>query len=271
MVDDNKLKTMLTEMMECFHDFCVENDLCYYVAGGTMLGAMRHQGFIPWDDDIDVIMPRKDYNRLAVLLKNKKINDRYILETPETEAKDYYYPFSKIYDTKTTLIENTKYKPKRGIYLDIFPLDGFGQTAEESRKNYKKIEITFNLLLSKVGGVRKGRKFYKNLAVCLFRIIPLNPKKILNKLVEQCSLYDFNECAYGGNPVGAWRFKEIMPTNIMGKPKLYKFENIYVFGAENADAYLTHLYGDWRQLPPEEKRISHHDYIKCDLNKSYLD
>ena len=266
---DKKLKRMLIDMMRWFHDFCVENNLRYYAAGGTMLGAVRHKGFIPWDDDIDIIMPRADYTKLEQLMKTQQ-NKKYILETPNTDAKDYYYTFSKLYDIQTTLIENTKYKIKRGIYLDIFPLDGMGNSLEESRRHFKKIENANNLLLSKITGVRKGRSFIKNIAVRFFRLIPLNEKKLLKKVVRLCASRNWDECLYGGNPVGAWRFKEIMHKEIMGVPTLYKFENIEIYGVEKADEYLTHLYGDWRKLPPAEKRVSHHDYIFCDLNQSYL-
>ena len=119
---------------------------------------------------------------------------KYILETPNTEAKDYFYPFSKIYDTTTTLVENTKRKIKRGIFLDIFPLDGIGNSLEESKSNYAPIYKKYNLLLTRVAGIRKGRSFYKNLAVLLFRLVPdfiLNSKKILKDLSNTCQQYDF--------------------------------------------------------------------------------
>ena len=96
-------------------------------------------------------------------------------------------------------------------------------------------------------------------------------RSLLKRVVNLCETLDWDECLYGGNPVGAWRIKEIMSKDIIGTPTLYKFENIEIYGAEKADEYLTHLYGDWRKLPPVEKRVTHHDYILCDLNKSYLD
>ncbi len=264
---EKELKSMLVDMLAWFHEFCEENNLRYYVVGGTMLGAVRHQGFIPWDDDIDVAMPDTDYKRLTELLKTK---ERYILETPETDAKDYFYTFSKIYDTHTTLVENNKYKTKRGIYIDIFPLVGMGNTQDESLKNFKKVEKINNLLISKVTGIRKGRSFFKNVIVAFFRVIPLNEKKLLNEIIKCYSRYSWDKCLWGGNPVGAWRFKEIMPKEIMGKPTLYDFEELKVYGPEKYDEYLTHLYGDWRKLPPEDKRVSHHDYSYCDLYKGYL-
>lgn len=261
---------MLIEMLKWFHNFCCENNLKYYALGGTMLGAMRHKGFIPWDDDIDIGMPRKYYEKLIILMQNNE-KKRYILETPNTQEKDYYYCFSKIYDTNTTLIENTKYKIKRGIYLDIFPLDGTGNNLEDSKEYTKKIYNLYDLLLLKITGFRKGRSLYKNLGVFLFRFIPVNPKIILRKLAKKCTERDYDEYLWVGNLMGAWRFKEVMPKKYIGEPKLYKFENIEIFGVENPDAYLTTLYGNWRQLPPLEKRITHHDFIKCDLHKSYLE
>lgn len=270
MADNDQLKVLLVDMLKWFHAFCEKNGLRYYALGGTMLGAARHKGFIPWDDDIDVGMPREDYNRLAELLSQEP-NERYVLETPDTPAKDYYYPFSKLYDSKTTLIENTKYQIKRGIYIDIFPLDGIGNSLEESENNYKSVHNTYNLLLTKVAGVRKGRSLYKNLAVIAFRVLPISPKRILKKLVAKCSRYSWDDCEWCGNLVGAWRFKEVMPKAYLGTPKLYDFEDTVMYGAEDADAYLTNLYGDWRKMPPVEKRVTHHDYIACDLEKSYLE
>ena len=269
MEQSNELKQKLTEMMSWFHLFCEENNLRYYVLGGTMLGAVRHGGFIPWDDDIDVGMPRTDYEKLYKIL-GTKIHGKYLLETPKTTSKDYYYTFSKLYDIQTTLVENTRSKIKRGIYLDIFPLDGIGNSQDDAKKNYSKIKKLDNVLMLKVAGIRKGRKLYKNVGVALFRLIPISSKKLLNLVCNECSKRDFDDFAYGGNLVGAWGAKEILPREVMGTPKLYKFENIMVYGAEDADKYLTGLYGDWRQLPPVEKRISHHDYILCDLEKSYL-
>lgn len=264
-----EIQSIDLDMLYKLDFFCKDKRIKYYLAGGTLLGAIRHKGFIPWDDDIDVGMPRADYEKLYELL-GTEIHEKYLLETPKTTNKDYYYTFSKIYDTQTTLVENTKCRIKRGIYLDIFPLDGIGSSQDDARKNYSKIKKLNDILLLKVAGIRKGRKLYKNIGVALFRLVPISSKKILNLVCNECAKRDFDEFEYGGNLVGAWGAKEILPRKVMGTPKLYKFEDIMVYGAEDADAYLTGLYGDWRQLPPVEKRISHHDYILCDLERSYL-
>lgn len=266
------LQQNLLDMLKWFHNYCVTHNLRYYVLGGTMLGAARHKGFIPWDDDVDVGMPRDDYEKLSNLLTYHP-GDRYILETPYSEAKDFNYCFSKLYDTHTTLIENLRYKTKRGTYLDIFPLDGMGSTEKESRRIFGIIDRRFKFILSRTTGVRRGRSMLKNLAVIISRAAfdPfVNDKEEILKLNRLAASKSFDECKYGGNPFGAWRYKEIMRTDIMGNPTLYKFEDMEVFGAENYDEYLTHLYGEWNKLPPEEKRVSHHDYIELSLTKPFI-
>lgn len=264
------LQSKLLDMFKWFHAFCEQYDLRYYALGGTMLGAVRHQGFIPWDDDIDVGMPRKDYKRLQQLLKGQ--TGRYILEYPGLK-EDYFYPISKLYDTTTTLIENTRNHIRRGIFLDIFPLDGLGNSLNEAQRNYKPIANKLNLLLARTTGIRTGRKWSKNLAILIARIIPnilLDNRELLLSIDDLCQKRDFDTCAYGGNFLGAWRFKEIMSREIMGMPTSYKFEDMQVYGAQNYDGYLTNLYGNWQQLPPKEKQVTHHDFIELNLNKPYI-
>ena len=269
----DELQLKLLDMFKWFHEFCEKHGLRYYALGGTMLGAVRHHGFIPWDDDIDVGMPRADYERMQEILADCK-GMRYRLESPVTSSDEYFHPFCKLYDTSTTLIENLKYELKRGIYLDIFPLDGIGVSKEDSKRNYRTIYWKHNLLLTRVCGIRQGRRALKNAAIRIMQLIPeklMNNKKLLFQLIDDCKKYDFDDCSWVGNLVGAWRFKEVMPRDVFGKPVLYDFEGMQCYGPQMGDEYLTYLYGDWRQLPPLEKRVSHHDFVVMDLHKSYLE
>lgn len=113
-----EIQEKILDIMKWFHEFCQENEIRYYVVGGTMLGTVRHKGFIPWDDDIDVGIPRADYEKLLAnkdsLFKNE---NRYCLESFRDGKPDYEYPYAKIYDTQTTLVENCRQKTKRGCDL----------------------------------------------------------------------------------------------------------------------------------------------------------
>lgn len=270
MEESQRLREFLLNMLKWFHSFCSEHDLKYYVVEGTCLGAVRHQGFIPWDDDVDIGMPRADYQRFQALMKERP-HPRYILEMPQDMAWDYYYVFSKLYDTQTTLIENTRCKIRRGIYIDIFPIDGLGNSQQEAQRNYGKIKWKLNFLLARVTGLRAGRSWIKNLAVIVARMIPfVKDKQLQLRIDNACAEKSICDYSWGGVLVGGWREKEIMPSAVLGTPVEYQFEDLVVWGPQDYDAYLTTVYGNWRELPPEEKRVTHHDYLYRDLDHSYL-
>lgn len=266
-----RMKVLLTDMLSWFHDFCCERGLRYYALGGTMLGAVRHQGFIPWDDDVDLGMPRGDYIRFQTLMAENP-HPRYVLETPDSGNRDFYYSFSKLYDTRTTLVENTRAKIRRGIYLDIFPLDGAGDSREEAMALFQPIRWRVDFLLALTTGVRRGRPVYKNTAVRLLRLIPADPlgKLLLKDLDRLCCRRGFEDCSWFGNLTGNYGQRELMPRSYLGEPALYSFERLSIYGPREYDAYLTHLYGNWRELPPVDKRKSHHDFLLVDLETSYL-
>ncbi len=262
----------LVKMLAWFHDFCNKNNLRYYIIAGTMLGAVRHGGFIPWDDDIDVGMPRSDYEKLREL--SKKINENgYIFEYPSDNNKEYPYLIAKLYDTSTTLIEKQRYPIKRGIYIDIFPIDGIGNLPEELEANYKPFSRNFKLYLTITGAFLKRRGFKKNLAVFIGRLIsPLFIKRsnLQRKIDKLCTRFDFDNSNYVSNLMGGSGLKGIVPQDYFGNPTLINFQGLEVYGLEKPDFYLKKMYGNYMELPPVEKRVSLHDALKCDLNKSFL-
>ena len=268
-----EMQTMMLDMLKWFHGFCEENDITYYVLGGTMLGAARHNGYIPWDDDIDLGIPREDYNRLLACKEQLFGKDkRYVLETYLDGDRKFDYAYAKLYDTSTILIENRRARLKRGLFLDIFPLDGIGSTEKEASNNFSSLIRRIDLLTVRASAVRKGRSWWKNMLVRFFCILPYSfydNHKLIREINDKCGQKRFDECKYVGNLLGIYRNKEIMPRAYFGKPTLYTFEDMKVYGPEKYDEYLSHLYGDWRQLPPKDKRVSHHDFIELDLHKSY--
>lgn len=265
------IQDKLLSMLSWFHEYCESNHITYYAAGGTMIGALRHEGFIPWDDDIDIVVPRNDYNRLIQLF-NHKI-DHYILESPYSGNDDYLYSFAKLYDTDTTLTEKTHIPCRRGVYIDVFPLDGVGMTKEEALSNFKSVDKKNMMLMTRTCSVRRERSWYKNVSIILSQAIPkafINNKKLSIQLDEIANAIHNNDAQFVANLMGTYREKEIIEKHIFGKPTLYKFEHIYIYGPEKYDMYLQKIYGEWRKLPPIEKQKTNHDFIELDLSSSYF-
>lgn len=263
----NPLQSKLLEMLDWLTNFIHKQGLRYYVVGGTLLGAIRHQGFIPWDDDIDIAMPRCDYVKLVDLLREPV--EHYVIEAPDSKASDYVYAFAKFYDINTSMTEYLRHSVHRGVYIDVFPLDGVGNTLGESKNYYRKIDRINMLLAMKVAAYRDGRKWWKNMGVFFGNFIPISGKNLAKRVDEVCSERTYDECKYVANCMGSYRSREILKKTIFGEAMPYNFENIIVYGPEQAEEYLETIYGNWRELPPETKRHSAHDFIDLDLNTPY--
>ena len=266
----NELQSKVLNILKWTDAFCREHNIRYYLVGGSMLGAVRHHGFIPWDDDIDIAVPRRDYERLYSMLSQLE-DSVYCVETYKNRADDYIYPYMKIYDKTTTVIEKTSNRLKRGVFLDVFPIDGMEHYGKEQRCHFKKIRMSVNFLCSKVCCWRRGRRLYKNLSLLASKLIPLfgGYQKILSKIDLQCQKYDYQTSEYVGILTGRYGEKEIMPQCYYGMPTEYEFEGLRCFGVEKYDLYLTKLYGDYMKPPPEEERVSPHNFLSCELGKSY--
>ena len=264
-----QLQRVLLDELKWFDSFCSNHGLTYYAIGGTLLGAMRHNGFIPWDDDIDLGMPRGDYDRLE---EYSGITGDYMIETYRTKRDDFCYPYSKLYDTRTTLVEHKRVNVSRGVFIDIFPIDGIGDTLEESYKNYRPISRRYHFYLSIVAGIRKGRSLKKNFAVLISRMIPFGfslQRRVREGLNAKCSSMVNQNVRYGGNLLGAYGEKEIVEMSLFGVPKRHQFEDTTINCPANAEEYLSQIYNDWHALPPIEKRVSHHDFLSIDLEKPF--
>jgi lipopolysaccharide cholinephosphotransferase len=256
-----EIKKIELDLLKNVVKVCKENNLRYFLAGGTLLGAIRHQGFIPWDDDIDVLMPRKDYMQLINIFKreNKKNMKMFSANT----NNDYYYTFLKVVDTRTKMFINERLPLKDfGVCIDIFPMDGLPENQLETIlllkiiRHYNKIRATASMLRFPNYGWYKivPKRFYY-----LFSK-HVGYKKPIQKIEELATKYDFETCDYIGCLVWGYGIKEKISKKSFESTVEVQFEDGYYDAPIGYDEYLTNLYGDYLQLPSEEKRVSHHNY-----------
>ena len=251
------------ELLRRFGRICEENHLRYSLGGGTLLGAIRHKGFIPWDDDVDVMMPRPDYEKFLAFCGEH--DTAFQLISYENNS-NYLDLFAKIYDSSTTIVDevNARDYPV-GVYIDVFPLDGLGATNEEAVKRFRKTSFQRELLNA------RGWKKYARSKTHSILLEPVrlglfllsrfaNSQKLLRKIDSVNKGMDFDDAAYAGCVCGSYREKEIMKADVFREfiPVEFEGENFSVIRAY--DDYLKMHYGNYMLLPPEEKRQTHHTY-----------
>lgn len=256
-------KQVMLEILVSFARYCENNGLQYFLDAGTLLGAVRHSGYIPWDDDIDVCMPRKDYDRfLAMVAENKgHIDDHYRVELPE----ETIYPFIKISDDRTVLVEfPDKYPMEVGVYIDVFPKDGIKDASWRSRCLCDTSQLLgllhwFNKFSIHAWAQSPSR--IKRAVSWLGRKLirhPNRPVQWQDRLIHANQRKNpLESCRYVTTLTNG-EFRNIAPKECFEKHIVLDFEGIPFRCPAGYDTYLPCLYpGDYMQLPPEEKRRTH--------------
>lgn len=258
------------ELLKIFVQLCEEQHLTYYLACGTALGAVKYAGFIPWDDDIDVAMPRDDYEvfleRVPTLLPEGIFLQNY--------RTDPAFPqiFSKLRNSNTTFVEKSaaKLPINHGIYIDIFPLDGY----PDKRNAQRKLERKKRLFLKMLGtAYAEPAPLHSKVLYRLKRIMGFQNRTALiaeryDTMVRQYPLTASDLWCNHGN----WQGKlEYAPRQQYGQGTEAVFEGLHVRIPEQYDKYLTQKYGDYTKDPPGQEQRGHHYCVVCDVNRPYTD
>lgn len=258
--DRKKIQELELEILKEVDRICNIHNIQYSVAYGTMIGAVRHQGFIPWDDDVDILMMRSDYIRFQNICK-AELNERFFYQTNATDC-EYYYLFDKIRMNNTVFKESfvSRYNIHHGVYIDIFPIDSLPNNIWRQKLQYYTFHFFRTGVQSKylLLGARSGSKrFIFAIFKCLYFLFPL--KWLYMKAQKVAMLYDNNKDV---NKVicflGAYKKKDIYKVEEFKKVKRCSFENIEVNILAEYDTILTQLYGDYMTIPPVENRGTKH-------------
>ena len=271
-IAEKELKKIELDILKAVASFCEKNNLRYYLCGGTLLGAIRHKGFIPWDDDIDIIMPRPDYERFHELFnrENEIYKVHSVLNRPEWTST-----FALVEDTRT-IKEYGDFNNNfvTGVSIDVFPTDGSPENKIMRRIYWEVLNFVeliavlsnqkFNISKHFSDKDVKFAKFktfvrtaIKFLLIPLARLtIPLKLNYVVNKVG---SMFDVDGSTYiGVVTFPHYGFKECVKGDSFLKIKKRQFEDREFYTPDNYDEYLSNLYGNYMKMPPEDKRVSLH-------------
>ncbi len=255
-----EMKSLMLEMLDEIDSFCTQHKITYFLVGGSLLGAIRHNGFIPWDDDIDIGMPRADYEKFVASFISKSGKTK-IVDFRNTEQ--YVWPFAKAIHNDTRLIEKDCERCNIGVYIDIFPIDRVQGTYEDACKILDKVRFRKDIFELKYLKISKNRNLLKNLGILFSRGLCLvSDKYLINNIIKACTKdAKSTDFQYMCNYLGAWGRKEIIEADCFENVVRHRFEDREYNILENYDKYLTSIYGDYMTPPPVEKQVSHHSYV----------
>lgn len=255
-----KLKSVEMEILKHFIDVCKKLKINYFVVQGTLLGAVRHKGFIPWDDDIDIGMLRKDYE-IFLSKAQSLLPEEYFVQTYKTDP-GYPHGFLKIRDSRTLFLETTckNLKINHGIFIDVFPFDYYPENFFKKKiYELKKLVLRYRIRDSLYIPTDKEKNIMNIVRKILKTISKIIYPSLEIALEKQSQLYQSTKKSnYVINSGGPWGKKECIPIAWFEKYIYLEFEGISVNAPYCYDEYLTHVYGDYMTLPSVEKRVSHH-------------
>lgn len=260
--DVNELRLIQMDILSHVDRVCRENNIKYSISGGTLIGAVRHKGYIPWDDDIDIMLAREEYEKLVTVMSNHCTDDTYTIVTHDIDS-GFIYPYAKVVDNRTIMHENILGCKDYGVYIDVFPIDLIPNDEKICDQIFCQMKRLYNMLTLKRLKLSPARSFWKNSTIVIsqFLLMPFSNDWIIRKMEEKAKksarLDSTRRCCL----VWGYGRKEIVPASVHQSHIDLPFEDRTYMAVADYHTYLTNLFGDYMQLPPESKRIPHHDFL----------
>ena len=243
---------------------CDKYSLTYYMSAGTFLGAVRHKGFIPWDDDMDMRMPRTDYEKLISVLPHE-LSKPYVLKHYSRDKSVHRY-FARVENENVHFQRTHTVKPQiNNAWIDIFPLDGMpdNRIHKAFRKFYlmhRKLWMQLSVF-DEIIDIKKKRPLRERIIIFFAMHTPiqrcLSWDKLVRKMDKALKAYPLDKSDVYMNFCSAYKYKDIIPKALYGKGAMYQFEDTELRGPEDYDSFLKILYGDYMKMPPLEARNKH--------------
>lgn len=259
LISTDEQKKILFDILKQIHSFCEKNDIRYSLMFGTLLGAVRHKGFIPWDDDVDVAMPREDYEKFV---KSFKSDDGVYKVYDYRQDEDYAHPYAKVADTRTIFDEHVCMKPI-GINIDVFPYEDVFDSDEMNQVLFEKLLAVKKKFRIKLLKPSKKNKWWKRIAIVLLKVLVVN-RSLKNLAREQCEIIK-TECRDNATSVAILTDSDFECCRRSVCPKSYfeefvdvDFEGEKFKAIKEYDAWLVQMYGDYMTPPPDEQKTSPH-------------
>lgn len=257
-IDVDELKKIQLKMMVYIDQFCRENGIEYWLTAGTLLGAVRHKGFIPWDDDIDIGMKRTDYNKFMTAFNNDQ-KSQYTFRCYENDP-GYPYQMGKVLDNNTVLYEpNQKSGYKIAVYIDVFVYDQIPNDEAVIKKLYDTRDRLKKIRTLRNADRHMGTKIRQAAVGTVSHLLKVFPTQYLvKKIVMNGKEYRMKDTGYLGDLVGDDR--AVIDESIVDELIDFDFEGYKMLGPAKYDEWLKLFFGNYMELPPVEQRVSHHDF-----------
>ena len=262
-ISSEDLKSIQTNILNEIHEICIEIGIKYTLAYGTLIGAVRHGGFIPWDDDIDLLMFAEDFDKLVGYYRDH--STKFRIAHYDTMGSRYRKLHAKVYDPNTTIDEHNSKTSGIGVNIDILILHNIGNSEQEAVRNFNRIRFGIESIIASNWNkyeINHSKSVVYNCAKLFFyvmgKIIPYS--FLYERTIKRLrSFGDHTKYVISlGSP---YRTIDIHDRKMFENLTKISFENNSYYAIEAYDSFLGKLYGDYMKLPSEEKRVTHHDFI----------